>query len=174
MPIHHKIARSRGGTDDAWNLADLTDEEHTYEHALDFVLFPDFAPCFDCRLPGWKTLPPELKEVVRAELGRRMSAKYSDPQFREAFNESQKNPERRRKSSETQKGRVRREDEKAAMRKPKSKTELMGRYERTPEVLDRYRKATLSQPRRACPHCGTVCAPGMLKRWHGENCRRKP
>jgi hypothetical protein len=25
-----------------------------------------------------------------------------------------------------------------------------------------------------CEHCGTKAAPGMLKRWHGDNCKHKP
>lgn len=70
MAIHHKIPRSRGGPDDDWNLTDLDDYEHAYEHALDFVLF-EHAPIFDCRQPGWKLLPEDLKIAVKAELSRR-------------------------------------------------------------------------------------------------------
>jgi len=35
--VHHKIARSRGGTDDEWNLVEVDPYTHAYEHALDFV-----------------------------------------------------------------------------------------------------------------------------------------
>lgn len=64
METHHKIARSRNGPDDDWNLEEMTDYEHAYQHALDFVLFPGFAPHFDHRLNGWPLLPPDLQEAV--------------------------------------------------------------------------------------------------------------
>lgn len=25
-----------------------------------------------------------------------------------------------------------------------------------------------------CEHCGTKASPGMMKRWHGDNCKQKP
>lgn len=72
MAKHHIIPHSRGGPDDAWNLADLSDYDHAYGHALDFVLF-EHAPVFDCRQPGWPLLPEDLRQAVRNELSRRMS-----------------------------------------------------------------------------------------------------
>ncbi len=71
MAIHHKIPRSRGGSDDKWNLVELDPYTHAYEHALDFVLF-ESAPCFDCRQPGWRLLPKDLQDAVRLEISRRM------------------------------------------------------------------------------------------------------
>jgi len=71
MAKHHLIPRSRGGPDDDWNLVELSDYEHAYEHALDFVLF-EHAPVFDCRQPGWPLLPDDLREAVCKELGNRM------------------------------------------------------------------------------------------------------
>lgn len=71
MAIHHKIPHSRGGSDDAWNLAELDDYTHAYEHALDFVLF-ETSPVFDCRQPGWKLLPNDLRAAVQKELSNRM------------------------------------------------------------------------------------------------------
>jgi hypothetical protein len=67
---HHRIAKSRGGTEDDWNLVDKTEYDHTYDHALDFVLFEN-APAFDFRLPAWNFLPEDLKEAVRKEKARR-------------------------------------------------------------------------------------------------------
>lgn len=60
---HHKIPKSRGGTDDEWNLIEIDPYTHAYEHALDFVLF-DHAPHFDFRQEGWPLLPSDLQEVV--------------------------------------------------------------------------------------------------------------
>lgn len=70
MAIHHKIPRSRGGSDDEWNLVEWDDYTHAYEHALDFVLF-ESAPQFDCRQPGWDLLPEDLRLAVRKELSNR-------------------------------------------------------------------------------------------------------
>lgn len=32
----------------------------------------------------------------------------------------------------------------------------------------------LKTPRSPCPHCGTLCQPHTLKRWHLDNCKHKP
>ena len=72
---HHKIARSRGGTDDEWNLVEMDPYTHAYEHALDFVLF-ESAPYFDCRHEGWKLLPNDLQIAVREEQSRRKKKEY--------------------------------------------------------------------------------------------------
>jgi len=70
MPIHHIIPRSRGGTDDAWNLVDLSDKAHAEKHAIDFVLFPS-APMFHFGMPGWRLLDKDLQEAVKAEMKNR-------------------------------------------------------------------------------------------------------
>lgn len=69
--LHHKIPQSRGGSDDDWNLIEVSEYEHAYAHALDFVLFEN-SPNFDCRQPGWKLLPEDLRQAVLAELSNRM------------------------------------------------------------------------------------------------------
>jgi hypothetical protein len=74
--IHHKIPRSRGGTDDEWNLVEMDPYTHAYEHALDFVLF-DNAPMFDFRQQGWILLPEALKKVVRETHSSRMSGSFN-------------------------------------------------------------------------------------------------
>ena len=61
---HHKIAKSRGGTDDEWNLVEMDPYTHAYEHALDFVLFEN-APKFDYRHEAWPLLPRDLQEAVK-------------------------------------------------------------------------------------------------------------
>ena len=70
MEKHHWVARSRGGTDDDWNLGDLSEYEHAYEHALNFVLFEN-APAFHFCMKGWKELPKDLQQAVKRERGRR-------------------------------------------------------------------------------------------------------
>ena len=61
--VHHTIPRSRGGTDESWNLVELDPYTHAYEHALDFVLF-EHAPHFDFRHQAWPLLPVDLQEAV--------------------------------------------------------------------------------------------------------------
>ena len=64
MEKHHKIARSRFGSDDYWNLEELSEYDHAYKHAVDFVLFPEIAPHFDHRMIGWPLLPGDLQKAV--------------------------------------------------------------------------------------------------------------
>ena len=61
--VHHSIPKSRGGTDEEWNLVELDPYTHAYEHALDFVLF-DHAPQFDFRHEAWPLLPEGLRKAV--------------------------------------------------------------------------------------------------------------
>jgi hypothetical protein len=61
--VHHTIPRSRGGTDESWNLVELDPYTHAYEHALDFVLF-EHAPHFDFRHQAWPLLPVDLQKAV--------------------------------------------------------------------------------------------------------------
>jgi len=75
--IHHIIPRSRGGTDDKWNLVELDPYTHAYEHALDFVLF-DCAPVFDCRHEAWPLLPNDLQVAVRSKLRYIWNSRQSD------------------------------------------------------------------------------------------------
>lgn len=88
---HHKVPTSRGGADEEWNFEDLSDYDHTFTHALDFVLF-ESAPRFDFRLPAWPLLPTDLQEAVLAETSRRMSERVVSE-------------ETKRKQSEAAKGR---------------------------------------------------------------------
>jgi hypothetical protein len=66
---HHIIPKSRGGNDDPLNLVELSEYDHAYQHALDFVLF-DNAPMFDFRQSGWKLLPEDLRSIVLKKLSR--------------------------------------------------------------------------------------------------------
>ena len=69
---HHNIAQSRGGPDEDWNYSFVSDYDHAYGHALDFVLFPG-APMFDFRQEGWPLLPADLRKAVRKERSRRQT-----------------------------------------------------------------------------------------------------
>jgi hypothetical protein len=78
MEKHHWVARSRGGTDDDWNFGELSEYEHAYEHALNFVLFEN-APAFDFRMQGWKQLPKDLQQAVKREKARRTAEHNQTP-----------------------------------------------------------------------------------------------
>jgi hypothetical protein len=125
---HHKIAKSRGGPDDLWNLEELSEYDHAYNHAVDFVLFPT-APAFDFRLAGWDLLPGDLRQAVRAEKSRRTTEHNKTIFMREVTSRRSKgllNPihrddvkskvyteERNAKISEALKGREKTEEHKA-------------------------------------------------------------
>jgi hypothetical protein len=68
--IHHIIPKSRGGTDEEWNLVSEDAYDHAYNHALDFVLF-DSAPWFDHRHESYSLLPKDLKEAISKECSKR-------------------------------------------------------------------------------------------------------
>lgn len=84
---HHKVPTSRGGADEEWNFEDLSDYDHTFTHALDFVLF-ESAPRFDFRLPAWPLLPTDLQEAVLAETSRRMSERVVSEETKQKVSES--------------------------------------------------------------------------------------
>ena len=89
MHRHHKIAKSRGGTNEDWNLVELDPYEHAYEHALDFALF-EHSPMFDCRHDAWPLLPEDLREAVRAELSHRMNNRTLSEETRQKMSISHK------------------------------------------------------------------------------------
>lgn len=104
---HHKIATSRGGPDEDWNFEDLSDYDHTFTHALDFVLF-ESAPRFDFRLPAWPLLPTDLQEAVLAETSRRMSERVVSEETKQKTSDSLRGKEKsfnhREKLSKSQTG----------------------------------------------------------------------
>ena len=114
---HHKIPKSRGGSDEPWNLVDLSEYDHALGHALDFVLFEE-APWFDARHSGWTLLPEDLREAVLKEMSRRTtirnSGKSLDPATKEKISNSLKGrvfpeiytPERSQKISDTLTGKA--------------------------------------------------------------------
>ena len=86
---HHKIAASRGGSDEEWNFEDLSDYDHAYTHAVDFVLF-ESAPRFDFRHSAWPLLPIDLQEAVIAETSKRMSERVVSEETKRKISESRK------------------------------------------------------------------------------------
>jgi len=59
--IHHKVPKSRGGTNEPSNLEELDFVEHARLHAKDFL---NGGPRFDFRHTGWPFLDSELREKV--------------------------------------------------------------------------------------------------------------
>ncbi len=84
---HHKISRSRGGSNEQWNLIEVNPYDHAYGHALDFVLF-DIAPQFDFRHEAWPLLPEALRAAVREETSKRMRDRFISPETRQKISEA--------------------------------------------------------------------------------------
>jgi hypothetical protein len=72
--VHHRIHKSRGGTDEEWNLLKTNPYDHAYDHALDFVLF-EKASQFDFRHVAWPLLPEDLRQAVLKETSLRVSSR---------------------------------------------------------------------------------------------------
>lgn len=152
MPIHHKIARSRGGSDDDWNLTEWDEYTHAYEHALDFVLFPQ-APSFDFRMPGWPLLPEELRLACRKERARRMSERVVSEETRRKVGVSSRVRMLAGLASYV-----------ASHNKGKPKTEAHRK-----KIGDAQRGVPHEIV--TCPHCGASGGISAMKRWHFNNCK---
>jgi len=66
--IHHIQFKSRGGSDDSFNLCEMDFIEHCELHALDFI---NGGAWFDFRHEGWAYLNPDLRNRVLEEAKRR-------------------------------------------------------------------------------------------------------
>ncbi len=175
--IHHAIPRSRGGTDESWNLVELDPYTHAYEHALDFVLF-DHAPMFDFRQQGWKLLPEDLQEVVRTTHSLRMKGS-SNPSSGGLRDDT------KQKMSKVRKGVLKTEDHKRKIKESNLKhtpvkcphCDKVGReaqmkrwhFNNCPHLTG----VAVSQPRAICPHCGLSGSSCNMKRYHFDNCKLK-
>lgn len=143
---HHSIPRSRGGTDECWNLVEVDPYTHAYEHALDFVLF-EHSPRFDFRHEAWPLLPEDLRKAVLLETSLRMKdRKVSD--------------ETREKTSLAMRGKKFPGRELTEPHKQKISESLTG-YVKTPEHIENFR---LSVTGRAAPNKGVS---------HTEETKRK-
>jgi hypothetical protein len=143
---HHSIPRSRGGTDECWNLVEVDPYTHAYEHALDFVLF-EHAPRFDFRHEAWPLLPEDLREAVLLETSIRMkNREVSDGT--------------RKKTSLAMRGKKFPGRELTEPHKQKISESLTG-YVKTPEHIENFR---LSVTGRAAPNKGVS---------HTEETKRK-
>ena len=159
MHKHHIIPKSRGGTDDDWNLVELDPYTHAYEHALDFVLFEQ-APWFDCRHEAWPLLPQDLQDAARKEMARRTTLKQlgktRSAKVRAAISRGmqggERSLERRRKISQTLAG-----NRLSDVCKERISQALKGR----------------PKPLVQCPHCEKVGGASSMSRWHFDNCRVK-
>ena len=150
MEKHHWIPRSRGGTDDDWNLEELSEYEHAYEHALNFVLFEN-APAFHFCMKGWKKLPKDLQQAVKSERARRTALNNKKDYMR--------NFDRRAASTEATR-------EKQRIGQLNSWAVDLLRAEKTSEKM---RKMNLTK--KPCPECRLPQNPGNLRRhMQGKRC----
>jgi hypothetical protein len=168
---HHKIARSRGGTDDEWNLVEMDPYTHAYEHALDYVLF-DHAPQFDFRHEAWPLLPDDLKKAV---LDRKTEG------CSEFFTGKLRPPEIREKIKQSKLGILNSDEAKSKMREAKKGTKNHNfgkpRCEIFGQGSDTSKKVKVSRPdgteeifastKSAGKHLG--CPPSNVAKWASKN-----
>ena len=147
--IHHTIPKSRGGTNEQWNLTEVDPYTHAYEHALDFVLF-DSAPRFDFRHEAWPLLPEDLQKAVRNEASHRQSNRQISEETREKMRASAKEREL------PWAGKERLSEE----HKEKISKALQGK-KKTPQHVENFRKAVTG---RKAPNKGIA---------HSEETKRK-
>jgi hypothetical protein len=84
--IHHKLPRSKGGTDHPSNLVELTLYEHAEVHAIDFI---NGGEQFDFRNPFWGLLQIENPELAKEVLKEASNRRTGKPGFlRGRFGES--------------------------------------------------------------------------------------
>jgi len=139
---HHSIPRSRGGTDDKWNLVEVDPYTHAYEHALDFVLF-EHSPRFDFRHEAWPLLPDDLKEAVRKEASDRQSCRFVSASTRHKMRlaaQARGLPwEGKEHLSEEHKQKI---------------SEALKKYKKTPEHIERFRASVKGReaPNKGVPH----------------------
>ena len=139
---HHVVPKSRGGTDDLWNLTEVDPYTHAYEHALDFVLF-DSSPRFDFRHEAWPLLPQELREVVLKETSRRMEERTVSSETRERMSVSAK------ERGVPWEGRTHLSEE----HREKISQSLKGK-EKTSEHIENFRRSVIGReaPNKGVPH----------------------
>ena len=152
MPVHHRIARSRVGTVEVWNLVDWSEYTHAYEHAVDYVLFPE-ACGFDFRMPAWPLLPEDLRQACRKERARRMSERSISEETRRKVGESSR--QRMLNGLAKRAGAGNAGKTKADEHKRKISQSQKGR----------------TQGKLTCPHCHTVGGHSAMLRWHFNKCR---
>jgi hypothetical protein len=174
---HHKIPKSRGGTDDEWNLVEMDPYTHAYEHALDFVLF-DNAPMVDFRQQGWPLLPGDLQQAVLEKHRIRMSGDWNPT--KKGVSQSTRD-----KQSELRKGVLKSPEHKEKIRQSNKRYEEV----QCPHCSKKGREAqmkrwhfnncrhftgqVLRQPKATCPHCGITGSACNIKRYHFNNCKFK-
>lgn len=69
---------------------------------------------------------------------------------------------------------LRTEDQKEKLRKPKSNSFNMGRYERTNEKRIEISERIKSLPKIHCIYCDKMFDKLNYNKWHGDNCKHKP
>jgi hypothetical protein len=170
-----------GGDDRPENIAYLTIEEHADAHKKlydEHGLLEDYL--------AWKGLTGQIskKEILVEIYKKNGHTQGKKNKGKTPWNKGVPMSDDQRKKLSKPKS----DKHKEAMRKPKTKTDNMGKYERTPEHKKRLSEATKKQFsteefRRlhserikrvvsTCVHCGLTSVPGNINRWHNDNCKK--
>ena len=137
MHVHHRIPRSKGGTNDPSNL---------------YVCSPWF------HYAVWHLKDPSLRIVLWANAASKLTKGSTGCRWSDETKEKIRLKATGRKVSEESKNK---------------RSERMKGSTLSEEWSDSIKRGRLKTKRSPCPHCGTLCQPHTLKRWHLENCKHK-
>jgi hypothetical protein len=175
-----------GGTNDPENIQLLTVEEHAEAHRKLYEKHGKFEDYL-----AWKGLIGQIsKQDILKEIYRKNGKNWSKNNIgKTSWNKglTKENDDRVKKYSKTLKGRDFSEQHKNALKKSKSTTENMGKYERTEETKNKLRKAAQKQfneearkkhsdimkRRRQCVYCGMESNLSNVTR-HEKVCSQRP
>lgn len=118
-----------------------------------------------------KTVPVEQRSSLAGYV-----ARYGEHEGRQRYDR-----DRARKDSQSLEALQRRHGTEEGSRLYTEYREMKSRHTKardpfvhTEESRAKLRDRASKRQRLPCPHCGTICAPGMLTRWHGDRCAKKP
>lgn len=163
--IHHIIPKHMGGTNDPSNLVELTVADHAAAHR---ILFEQYGKIQD--YIAWQGLEGRIdkEEAIRLLLSRPRTSEHNA------------------NISKSLKGKLKTDNHKQALRKPKIWTEegkqrlseasssrknMLGK-KHSAEAKQQMSEAAKNRPRVECPHCGIIMGINNAKKYHFDKCKR--
>lgn len=166
---HHIIPKHNGGTNDDWNIALLTPEEHAEAHHILYLLYGRWQDkaCYP-GLYGWANHSDTIKSVIYA------ATKIQGDQLR-----GKPLPESTRLKMKGRipwnKGKKTGPLPEHVILKLKGKKPPIAGKTHTPEARAKIKAKRALQvinfQKITCPHCGKCGGANVMPRWHFENCK---
>lgn len=180
---HHIIPKHMGGTDDHTNIIELTIDEHADAHR---ILYEKYGRWED-KL-AWQGLSSQIgKEEILKEIYKENGKKWGKVNIgHEPWNKGLTKSDPRIKAQADKLCKPKTEKHKQALRKPKSDTSNMGRYERTDDVKIKLKEAAnlqfndegrkkhsevMKNNRRKCNYCDMISNTSNITR-HEKKCSK--